>query len=76
MNRGKFIFTGGMALLLMLCFSACGDLDFNFKKFVSQDKQNKEQSKDYSEDEALMAENNHLKFKGVYIGVVCRENEA
>lgn len=67
MNRGKCIFTGGMALLLMLCFSACGDLDSNFKKFVSKDKQNKEQSKDYSEDEALMAENNHLKFKGVPI---------
>lgn len=67
MNRGKCIFTGGMALLLMLCFSACGDLDSNFKKFVSKDKQNKEQSKDYSKDDALMAENNHMKFKGVPI---------
>lgn len=67
MNRGKFVFMAGMALLLLLCFSACGDLDFNFKKLAFNDKQNKEQSKDYSKDDALMAENNHMKFKGVPI---------
>lgn len=67
MDRGKFVFMAGMALLLLLCFSACGDLDFNFKKLAFKDKQNKEQSKDYSKDDALMAENNHMKFKGVPI---------